>query len=88
MGLIIFALLIIWLICLVVIRGLIADYLEERGHKANFYLFNFIFGKYLQQYKEETLKESGKIGKLYYIHIALIVLPFLIIFIAVAFFQL
>ncbi len=38
---------------------------QKRGIKINFVLLRMYIIKYIQQYKELTLKETGKVGPLY-----------------------
>ena len=40
--------------------------LSKRGVKINFILLRLYLIKYINQYKQLTLKETGKIGPLYY----------------------
>jgi len=40
--------------------------LSKRGVKINFVLLRLYLIKYISQYKQITLKETGKIGPLYY----------------------
>ena len=41
-------------------------YLSDRGINLNFLFLNILILKYASQYKELTLKETGRIGPLYY----------------------
>ncbi len=45
---------------------LIVHELSKRGIKINFFLLRLYIIKYIHQYKQLTLKETGKIGPLYY----------------------
>jgi hypothetical protein len=39
--------------------------LDRRGYKTNMFLARIYFGRYLKAYKEATVKETGKPGRLY-----------------------
>ncbi len=45
---------------------MIASFLDKRGVKTPFILFKFYLFRNQRLYKEFTLKESGKIGPLFY----------------------
>jgi ABC-type spermidine/putrescine transport system permease subunit II len=45
---------------------LIAAALDRRGIRVNIFLFRVFFFRYLRQYREITLSETGKVGSLYY----------------------
>ncbi len=45
---------------------MIVHQLSKRGVKINFFLLKLLIIKYIHQYKQITLKESGKVGPLYY----------------------
>jgi hypothetical protein len=45
---------------------LITVALEKRGIHVNMLLARVYFFRYLNQYKDVTLKETGKVGSLYY----------------------
>ena len=45
---------------------MIVHQLSKRGVKINFFLLRVYLIKYIHQYKQLTLKETGKIGPLYY----------------------
>jgi hypothetical protein len=47
----------------------IAAALEKRGIHVNIFLARIFFFRYLNQYKSATMKETGKIGELYYSYI-------------------
>jgi hypothetical protein len=49
---------------------LIAVALEKRGIHVNMFLARVFFFRYLNQYKNATLSETGKVGPLYYSYIA------------------
>jgi len=62
----------------------IYEYLRKRNIKVSFFFLRFLAPKYTQQYKELTLKETGKIGNLFYhwiisINVALVVAILIII---------
>jgi hypothetical protein len=62
-------LLILALICVglfVVLSMMIVHELSKRGVKINFILLRLYLIKYIHQYKQLTVKETGKIGPLYY----------------------
>jgi hypothetical protein len=62
-------LLILAIVCVgsfVVFSIMIVHQLSERGVKINFFLLRVYLIKYIHQYKQLTLKETGKIGPLYY----------------------
>jgi hypothetical protein len=48
---------------------LIAVALEKRGIHVNMFLARIFFFRYLNQYKSVTMKETGKVGQLYYSYI-------------------
>jgi len=48
---------------------LIAAALEKRGIRVNMFLTRIFFFRYLNQYKSVTLRETGKIGSLYYSYV-------------------
>jgi hypothetical protein len=58
----------------VVIYILIIAALDRRGYKTNFLLVRLFFFKYLSAYKEATLKETGKPGRLYNLSILTLLL--------------
>ena len=45
---------------------LIAVALDKRNIPVNMLLFRLLFFRYLRQYKETTLRETGRVGPLYY----------------------
>jgi len=49
---------------------LMAVALDRRGIPVNMLLFRLYFFRYLSQYKEATLSETGRVGPLYYSYIA------------------
>ena len=62
-----------FLILALVLVGLFAVFsmmivheLSKRGVKINYILLRLYLIKYIDQYKQTTLKETGKIGPLYY----------------------
>jgi hypothetical protein len=50
----------------VIFSMMIVRELSKRGVKINFVLLRLYLIKYIQQYKQITLKETGKVGPLYY----------------------
>jgi hypothetical protein len=50
----------------VIFSIMIVHELSKRGVKINFILLRLYLIKYIHQYKQLTLKETGKIGPLYY----------------------
>ncbi len=48
---------------------LIAVALEKRGIRVNMFLARIFFFRYLNQYKSATMKETGKVGQLYYSYV-------------------
>lgn len=48
---------------------LVAVWLDKRGFPINMLLFRILIIKYLNQYREETRKETGKVGPLFYSYI-------------------
>jgi len=50
----------------VIFSIMIVHELSKRGVKINFILLRLYLIKYIHQYKQLTLKESGNIGPLYY----------------------
>jgi hypothetical protein len=50
----------------VVFSIMIVHELSKRGVKINFFLLRLYLIKYISQYKQITLKETGRIGPLYY----------------------
>jgi len=47
----------------------ITIFLQNHGVNASMLWWSFKFIKYINQYKEITLTEQGKIGKLFHLHI-------------------
>jgi len=56
----------VFVILFVIFSMMIVRELSKRGVKINFVLLRLYLIKYISQYKQITLKESGKIGPLYY----------------------
>jgi hypothetical protein len=50
----------------VIFSMMIVNEVSKRGVKINFVLLRLYLIKYISQYKQITLKETGKIGPLYY----------------------
>ena len=50
----------------VIFSMMIVRELSKRGVKINYILLRLYLIKYIDQYKQTTLKETGKIGPLYY----------------------
>jgi hypothetical protein len=48
---------------------LLAVWLDKRGFPINMLLFRVLIIRYLNQYRDETLKETGKVGPLFYSYI-------------------
>jgi hypothetical protein len=48
---------------------LMAVALDRRGVRVNLLMFRVYFFRYLRQYKEVTLTETGRVGPLYYSYI-------------------
>ena len=44
----------------------VANYLRERGHKANPLLVKWMIFHYLAKYKRVTVEETGEVGPLYH----------------------
>ena len=63
-ALLIFALVFVGLF--VIFSVMIVHELSKRGVKINFILLRLYIIKYIHEYKQLTLKETGKIGPLYY----------------------
>ena len=63
-ALLIFALVFVGLF--VIFSIMIVHELSKRGVKINFILLRLYLIKYIHQYKQLTLKETGKTGPLYY----------------------
>jgi len=54
-------------VCLYVIFSMmIVHQLSKRGVKINFFLLKLLIIKYIHQYKQITLEETGKVGPLFY----------------------
>jgi len=54
-------------VCLYVIFSImIVHQLLRRGVKINFFLLRLLIIKYIHQYKQITLEETGKVGPLFY----------------------
>jgi hypothetical protein len=49
-----------------ILSMMIVHQLSKRGVKINFWLLRLYLIKYISQYKQITLKETGKVGPLYY----------------------
>lgn len=50
----------------VVFSMMIVHELSKRGVKINYFLLRLLLIRYISQYKQITLKETGKAGPLYY----------------------
>ena len=50
----------------IVFSMMIVHEVSKRGFKVNFVLIRLYIIKYIDQYKQLTLKETGKVGSLYY----------------------
>jgi len=50
----------------VVFSIMIVNEVSKRGTKINFFLLRLYIIKYIQQYKQITRQETGKVGPLYY----------------------
>ena len=61
---------IFFVLIFVVVSILIMSELQKRGIKINFFLMRLLLPKYVHQYKKITLKETGKVGALFYYFIA------------------
>ena len=48
---------------------LVAVALDKRGIRVNMLLFRVLMFRYLSQYRDVTLKETGKVGPLYYSYV-------------------
>jgi hypothetical protein len=44
----------------------VANYLRERGHRANPLLVKWMVFRYMAMYKRVTLEETGEVGSLYH----------------------
>jgi hypothetical protein len=55
---------------------LMAVALDRRGIPVNMLLFRVYFFRYLRQYRDATLGETGRIGPLYYSYITAMCLAF------------
>lgn len=62
----------------VVFSIMIVDEISKRGVKVNFFLLRLYLIKYINQYKQLTLKETGKVGPLYYPCVGSICLAFVL----------
>ena len=49
----------------VVLTMMIVNEVSRRGVKINFFLLRLYIPKYIHQYRQLTLKETGKVGPLY-----------------------
>ncbi|MBC7362942.1 MAG: hypothetical protein H5U07_00145 [Candidatus Aminicenantes bacterium] len=49
----------------VVLTMMIVNEISRRGVKVNFFLLRLYIPKYIHQYRQLTLKETGKVGPLY-----------------------
>jgi len=50
----------------IIFSMMIAHELSKRGVKINFFLIRLLIIKYIHQYRQMTLEETGKVGPLYY----------------------
>ena len=57
---------VVFVICFVVFSILIVAALDRRNIKTNFLWIRLLIFKYVSQYRKITLKESGKVGSLFY----------------------
>jgi hypothetical protein len=56
----------VWIGFFAILSMMIVHQLSKRGVKINFFLLRLYLIKYISQYKQITLKETGKVGPLYY----------------------
>lgn len=52
----------------------IAAYLDKHGVRVNVLLFRIYFFRYMRQYKELTIKETGSVGRFYNLYIVAMIL--------------
>jgi hypothetical protein len=57
--------------CLVALSGVaymiaIAGYLQDRGYRINWFLIKLLIPKYVHQYRQLTIKETGRVGPLFW----------------------
>ena len=57
--------------------------LDRRGYKTNIFLARIFFGRYLKAYKDATVKETGKPGRLYRLCLMAIVLTLVFVVAAI-----
>jgi phosphatidylserine synthase len=57
--------------------------LDRRGTKTNIFLARIFFGRYLKAYKDATVKETGKPGRLYSLCLTAIVLTLVFVVAAI-----
>jgi hypothetical protein len=58
-----------FLACHVVVTILIMHELDKRGIRTNFLLVRLLIFRYVSQYREVTIKETGRPGPLFYLYI-------------------
>ena len=44
----------------------IVGYLQERGYRINWFLIKLFIPKYVSQYRELTIRETGRVGPLFW----------------------
>jgi len=57
---------VIFLIIYIVLSMMMVHEVSKRGVKINIPLLRLFIIKYIHQYKQKTLEETGKVGPLYY----------------------
>jgi len=62
----------------IIFSMMIVHEVSKRGVKINFVLLRLYIIKYIHQYRQITLKETGKIGSLYYPCVGSIILAFIL----------
>lgn len=66
MSTVFFILALISVACGIAVSVMIASFLSKRGIKINFLLFRLFIFKWVGQYREITMEETGKPGPLFY----------------------
>jgi len=62
----------------IIFSMMIVHEVSKRGVKINFVLLRLYIIKYIHQYRQITLKETGKIGPLYYPCVGSVILAFIL----------
>lgn len=74
---------IVCVLCGVVSSVLIIAFLSKRGTKINYLLIRIYIYKYIKQYREITIEETGKVGPLFYSFIISFILALIFVMVGI-----